>query len=74
MALHFLLKNKSEGGITLDNIGVRSLTKMISKLGFLKLYCRGVNDVIGVLIFVDCCCSIVLAVGVVGVEGYASCP
>jgi hypothetical protein len=74
MALHFLLKKKSEGGISSGEIGVRSLTKMISELGFPKLDCRGVNDVIGVPISVDCCFSTVLAAGVAGVEGDASCP
>jgi hypothetical protein len=74
MDLCFLLKKKSEGGISSDEIGVRSLTRMISELGFMKLDCRGVNDVIGVLISVDCYCSVVLVAGVVGVEGDASCP
>jgi hypothetical protein len=74
MALCFLLKNKSKGGISLGEIGVRSLTRMISELGFPKLDCRGVNDVIGVPISVYCCFSDVLEVGVAGVKGDASCP
>jgi hypothetical protein len=52
-------------------MGVRSFMKTISGLGVPKLDCRGVNDVMGVPIFVDCCCSVVFEVpaGVVGDEG-----
>ena len=74
MALHFLLKKKYEGGISLENIGVRSPTKMTSKLVFPKLDYIGVNEVIRVSIFVDGCCSTILVAGVVGVEGAASFP
>jgi hypothetical protein len=74
MALLFLLKKKSEGGISSGEIGVRSPIKMTSELGFLKLDCNGVNEVIGVPISVDGCCSAVLATDVAGVEGDVSCP
>jgi hypothetical protein len=47
---------------------------MTLELGFLKLDYRSVNEVIGVPIFVDNCCSPVLAVVVVGVETYAFFP
>jgi hypothetical protein len=53
MAFHFLLKKKSEGGISSGNIGVRSPTKVSSELGFPKLVCKGVNDVIGEPISVE---------------------
>jgi hypothetical protein len=38
--------------------------------GFLKLVCRGVNDVMGEEIYVECCCPIVCGVPteVAGVE------
>jgi hypothetical protein len=55
MALLFLLKNKSEGGISSGEIGVRSLIKMTLELGFPKLYCKGVNEVIGEPISIDGC-------------------
>jgi len=44
MAFRFLLKNKSEGGISSGKMGVRSPTKVSLELRFLKLLCRGVND------------------------------
>jgi hypothetical protein len=53
MAFCFLLKKKFEGGISSGEMGVRSSTKTILELGFLRLNCRGINDVIGVPIFVD---------------------
>jgi hypothetical protein len=70
MAFHFLLKKKSEGGISSGEIGVRSPTKVSSKLGFLKLVCKGVNHVIGEPISVEGSCHVVFGVpaGVVGVE------
>jgi hypothetical protein len=76
MAFCFLLKNKSEGGISSSEMGVRSPTKTISELGFPKVVCRGVSDVMGVAISVDWCCYDVFEVttGVVGVEGGTSCP
>jgi hypothetical protein len=76
MAFLFLLKKKSEGGISSSEMGVRSLTKIISELGFPRLDCRGVNDVMGVPISVDYCCSVVFEVpaGVDGVEGGISGP
>jgi hypothetical protein len=74
MSLHFLLKNKSEGGISSGKIGMRSSTKMTLELGFPKLDCRGVNEVIGVPISVDGCGSTILTTTVVGVEGASSCP
>lgn len=76
MAFRFLLKKKSEGGISLGEMGVRSSTKTISELGFPKLDCRGVNNVMGVAISVDYCCSVVFEVpaGVVGDEGGSFCP
>jgi hypothetical protein len=51
-------------------MGVRSPTKVISELGFSKMVCRGVNDVMGEEISVECCCPVVFGVpkGVVGVE------
>ena len=56
-------------------MGVRSSIKTISKLGFLRMNCRGVNDVMGVPIFVYCCCSVVFEVptGVVGDDGDTVC-
>ena len=76
MAFRFLLKKKFEGGISSSEMGVRSSTKTISELGFLRLNCRGVNDVMGVPISVYCCCSVVFEVptGVVGDEGGTVCP
>jgi hypothetical protein len=50
MDFHFLLKKKSEGGISLGKMGLRSPTKTILELGFPKLVCRGVSDVMGVAI------------------------
>jgi len=35
-------------------MGVRSPTKKISELGFLKIDYRGINDIMGLEIFVDC--------------------
>jgi hypothetical protein len=72
MSLYLFLNNKSEEGISSRNIGVRSPTKMNSKLGVLKLDCKGVNEVIGVPISIDCCCSVVLEASVAGVKGYVS--
>jgi hypothetical protein len=69
-----LLKNNSEGGISFDEIGVRSPIKMTLELGFLKLEYKGVNEAIGEPIFVDGCCYVVLATCLVDVEGGASCP
>jgi hypothetical protein len=76
MAFLFLLKKKSEGGISSGEMGVRSSTKTTSELRFLKLDCRGVNDVMGVPISVDFCCSVVfeVPVGVVCDEGGTFCP
>jgi hypothetical protein len=70
MDFHFLLKRKYKGGISSGNMGVRSPTKVILELGFPKLVCRGVNDVLGEEISVECCCPVVLGVpvGVNGVE------
>jgi hypothetical protein len=70
MAFRFLLKTKYEGGISSGKIGVRSPTKVSSELGFMKLFCRGVNDVIGEPISVEGSCPVVFGVlaGVVGVE------
>jgi hypothetical protein len=67
---HFLLKMKSEGGIYLGKIGVRSPTKVSSELGFLKLVCRGVNDAMRETILVECCCPVIFRVPteVIGVE------
>ena len=72
----FLLKKKSKGGISSGNMGVRSPTKTISELGFTKVVCRGVNDVMGVAISVDWFYYDVfeVTIGVVGVEGGTSCP
>jgi hypothetical protein len=53
MAFHFLINKKSKGGISSAKMGVRSLTKKNLELGFLKLDCRGVRDVMGVEISVD---------------------
>jgi hypothetical protein len=41
-----------------------------------KLDCRGVSDVMGEPISIDCCCSVVFEVptGVVGDEGDTVCP
>jgi hypothetical protein len=76
MAFHFLLKKKSEGGISSGDMGVRSFTKTILGLGVLNLDCKGVNDVMGVPISIDYYCSVVFEVstGVVGDEGGAFCP
>ena len=76
MAFCFILKKKSEGGISSGEMGVRSLTKTILELGFPKLDCRGVNDVMGVPMFLDCSCSVVFDVlaGVVGDKGGALYP
>jgi hypothetical protein len=65
-----LLKKKFEGGISSRNIGVRSPTKPSSGLGFPKLVCKGVNDVIGEIIDVDCSYPIIFGVPeeVAGVE------
>ena len=72
----FLLKNKNEGGISSGEMGIRSPAKTILELGFPKLVCRGVSDVMGVEISMDCCCSVVFEVttGVAGVEGGIACP
>jgi hypothetical protein len=69
MVFHLLLKKKSEGGISSGKMGVISPTKVISKLGFSKLVCRGVNDAMEEEIMVECCCPIVFGVlaGVAGV-------
>jgi len=71
----FLLKNKSEGGISSRKIGVSSPTKVTPELGFPKLVCRGVNVVMGEAISVECCCTIVFGVPaeVVGVEWETIC-
>jgi hypothetical protein len=53
MAFYFLLKKKFEGGISSGDMGVRSSTNTILELGFPRLNCRGVNDLMGVPIFVD---------------------
>jgi hypothetical protein len=76
MAFLFLLKKKSEGGISLSEMGVRSLTKIILEVGFPKLDCRGVSDVMGEAISVECCYSMVfeMLAGVVGDEGCAISP
>jgi hypothetical protein len=74
MSLYFFLKKNSQGGISSGEIGVRSPIKMTSELGFLKLDCNGVNEVIGVLISVDGCFSVVFATDVVGVEQDVSFP
>jgi hypothetical protein len=44
--------------------------KVSSKLGFLKLFCRGVNDVIGDINYVEGSCPAIfrVPVGLVGVE------
>jgi hypothetical protein len=59
MAFRFLLKTKYGGGISSGKIGVRSPTKVSLGLGFLKLVCRGVNDVIRELISVEGSCFVV---------------
>jgi hypothetical protein len=67
---------KSEGGISLGKIGVRSTTKVSLELGFPKLVCRGVNDVIGEPISVEGTCHVVFKVpiGVASVECGITCP
>ena len=76
IAFHFLLKNKSEGGISSSKIEVRSPTKVSSELGFPKLVCKGVNDVIGESVSVEGSCHVVFGVlaGVVVVEWGTTCP
>jgi hypothetical protein len=76
MAFCFLLKNKSKGGISSGEMGLISPTKTCLELGFPKLVCRGVSDVMGVEIFVDYCYYVVFEVtsGVAGVEGGIACP
>jgi hypothetical protein len=66
----FLLKMKSDGGISLGKIGVRSPTKVSSELGFSKMVCKGVSDVIGDKIYVEGSCPVVFGVlvGVAGIE------
>jgi hypothetical protein len=70
IALRFLLKKKFEGCISSGNIGIRTPTKVSLKLGFLKLVCKGVNDVIGESISVEGACLVLFRIptGVVGVE------
>jgi hypothetical protein len=58
----FLLKKKLEGGISSGEIGVRSPTKMSLELVFPKLVYKGVNDVIGEIIVVECSCPIIFGV------------
>jgi hypothetical protein len=74
MALRFLLKNKSKGGMSLGEIGVISPIKMTLELGFPKLDYKGFNEAIGESISVDSFFSVVLVADLVGVEGGASCP
>jgi len=74
MDLLFLLKNKSEGGISLAEIGVISSIKMTSELGFLKIDGNGINVIMGLPISVDSCCSAVLVTYFSGVEGDVSYP
>jgi hypothetical protein len=74
MALRFLLKKNSKGGISSGEIGVRSPIKMTSELGFPKLYCKGVNEIIGEPISLDSCFLALLAAEVDGVEIFVSCP
>jgi hypothetical protein len=74
MAPLFLLKKMSEGGISSDEIGVRSSIKMTSELGFLQLDCKGVNEIMGLPISVDVCCSAISVTSFYGVEGDISCP
>jgi hypothetical protein len=62
MDFRFLLKNKSEGGISSGNMGVRSPMKVSLKLGFPKLVCRGVNYVIGEPISEEGSCPVVFKV------------
>jgi hypothetical protein len=45
----FLLKKKSEGGISSAEIDVRSSIKMTSELGFSQLDYKGVNEKWGYL-------------------------
>jgi hypothetical protein len=45
-------------------MGVRSPTKVSWELGFPKLVCRGVNDVIGEVILVEGSCPVVFKVPV----------
>jgi hypothetical protein len=68
MALLFLLKKKSEGGISSAEIRVRSSIKMTSELGFPRLDCKGVNEIMGLPISVDGCFSVVLVTGLSGVD------
>jgi len=74
VALLFLLKKKSEGGISSAKIGVRSYIKMASELGFPQLDCKGVNEIMGLPISVDSFFSIVLVVGLSSVYVDASYP
>jgi hypothetical protein len=74
MALLLLLKKNSDGGISSGAIGVRSYTKLILKLGFPKVDCNSVNEVIGAPISLDDCFSVELDTKVVGIEGDVSCP
>jgi hypothetical protein len=74
MALLFLLKKKSEGGISSAEIRVRSSIKMTSELGFLRLDCNSVNEIMGLPISVDSCFSVVLVTGLSGVDDDVSCP
>ena len=70
MAFRVLLKNKSEGGISLGKMGIISPKKVSLELGFPKLVCKGVNDVIGEPILVEGACPVVFGVPtkVAGIE------
>jgi hypothetical protein len=70
MAFCFLVKKKSEGGISSGKMEVISPTKTILELGFPKLVCRGVNDAMGEETSVECCCHVLLGMsaGVARVE------
>jgi hypothetical protein len=74
MALLFLLKTKSERGISLAEIGVRSSIEMTSELGYLNLDCNGVNEIMEFPISMDGCYFVVLVTGLSSVDSDVSCP
>jgi hypothetical protein len=74
MALLFLLKNKSEGDISSVEIRLRSSIKMTLKLGFPRLDCKGVNEIMGLPISMDGCFSAVLVTDLSSVDDDVSCP
>ena len=74
MVILFLLKNKSKGGISPTEIGVRSSVNMTLALGFPWIDYKGVNDIMGLPISMDGCFFVVLVASLSGVDNDVSCP